>query len=84
MGSIPLRCGRPHYEHLRCTRIQPHRDNRVPLIRLLPAPDEYGAGEIPLRLDRMKGDDRRRLDRTENLRAIPEGSAKADADRWSI
>jgi hypothetical protein len=76
--------GDPHYEPLRCIRIQQHRNKRNyywwAYYRL---PAEYGGGEIALRLDRTDEDKRRGLNRTENLRAIPEGSK--DFDRlWDL
>jgi hypothetical protein len=76
--------GDPHYEPLRCVRIQQHRNKRNyywwAYYRL---PPEYGGGEIALRLDRTDEDERRGLNRTENLRAIPEGSK--DFDRlWEL
>jgi hypothetical protein len=37
-------------------------------------PAEYGGGEVGLVLHQTKEDDRRGINRTENLRAIPEGS----------
>jgi hypothetical protein len=76
--------GDPHYEPLKTIRIQQHKNKATyywwAYYRL---PPEYGGREIALRLDRTQEDDRRGLNRTENLRAIPEGSD--DFDRlWGL
>ncbi len=76
--------GDPHYEPLTCTRIQPHKTKKrhrwYGFSRL---PEEYGGIEICLRLDTTREDGRRGLNRTENLRAIPEGSK--DFERlWAL
>ena len=76
--------GDPHYEPLTCTRIQPHKTKKrhrwYGFYRL---PEEYGGIEICLRLDTTREDGRRGLNRTENLRAIPEGSK--DFERlWAL
>lgn len=68
--------GEPHYERLECTRIQPHKDKHgyrwYGYYRL---PEEYGGRVISIRLHQTQEDDRRRINRPENLRAIPQGSA---------
>jgi hypothetical protein len=67
--------GDPHYEHLECVHIQPHEDKHgfrwYGFYRL---PEEYGGSEIRLALHQTKEDDRRKINRTENLRAFPEDS----------
>jgi hypothetical protein len=71
--------GEPYYEHLQCTRIQRHPDKRrfrwYGYFRL---PEEYGGEEISIRLFQNDEDDRRGVNRMENLRPIPEGSADFD------
>ncbi len=56
-------------------RIHQHQDKRgyrwYGFYRL---PEEYGGGEVCLALHQTKEDDRRGINRTENLRAFPEGS----------
>lgn len=68
--------GEPHYEALVCKRIQRREDkHRYRWYGQYSLPEEYGGQKISLRLHQNEEDDRRRLNRTENLRAIPEGSA---------
>jgi hypothetical protein len=67
--------GEPHYEHLPCSRLQRHKDkDGYRFYGYYKLPDEYGGKEISIRLHQNAEDDRRRINRTENLRPIPEGS----------
>jgi hypothetical protein len=78
-GAVTLKelteTGEPHYEPLVCVRIQRHPDKKLfrwyGYYRL---PPEYGSAVVSLRLHQDADDDRRGLNRTENLRPIPEGS----------
>jgi hypothetical protein len=67
--------GEPHYELLECVRIQRHPDKRryrwFGYYRL---PEEYGGQIVPIRLHQDKSDDDGKINRTENLRPIPENS----------
>jgi len=67
--------GEPHYEPLSCGRLQRHEDKAAyrwhGYYRL---PEEYGGRVISVRHHQNADDDRRELNRTENLRPIPEGS----------
>ncbi|MDP9342528.1 MAG: hypothetical protein M3Q23_10655 [Actinomycetota bacterium] len=67
--------GEPHYEHLVCTRIQRHQDKKgFRFYGYFKLPAEYGGKVIVIRLFQNEDDTRRRINRSENLRAIPEGS----------
>lgn len=67
--------GDPYYEPLKLIRLQPHEDkNGYRWYGSYRLPDEYGGGEVSVRLHQNADDDRRRLNRTENVRPIPEGS----------
>jgi hypothetical protein len=80
--------GEPSYEALTCRRIQRHEDKgpkpddgsdapgpRYRWYGQYQLPEEFAGQEITLRLHQNEEDDGRRLNRTENLRGIPEGSA---------
>jgi hypothetical protein len=67
--------GEPYYEHLPCTRIQRHRDKAgYRFYGYFRLPEKYGREEVAVRLHQSDEDTRRRINRTENLRPIPEGS----------
>jgi len=67
--------GEPHYELLECVRIQRHEDKKgYRVYGYYRLPQEYGGGVIAVRHHQNADDDRRQLNRTENLRPIPEGS----------
>jgi hypothetical protein len=75
--------GEPHYELLECVRIQRHTDkNTYRWYGYFRLPEEYGGQIIPIRLHQTEDDDRRKINRTENLRPIPEGSE--DFDRLRV
>jgi hypothetical protein len=75
--------GMPHYELLECMRIQRNPNKRryrwYGYYRL---PEKYGRKLISIRLHQTEEDDRRKLNRTENLRPIPEGTE--DYDRLHV
>jgi hypothetical protein len=67
--------GEPHYEPLEYVRIQPRRDKkRFRFYVQVRLPEEYGRKEVSIRLFQNAEDDRRGINRPENLRGIPEGS----------
>ena len=71
--------GEPYYQVMECARIQRHDDkHRYRWYGYYRLPEEYGDQEISLRLHQNEEDDRRRVNRPENLRAIPEGTADYD------
>lgn len=68
--------GAPHYRPLEVVRIQPH-ENKDGIFRwygFYKLPAEYGGKTIPVRLHQNEDDTSRKLNRTEILRPIPEGS----------
>ena len=74
-----IETGEPYYEHLVCTRIQRHEDKAgFRFYGYFRLPEEYGGKEISIRLFQNEEDDRRGVNRAENLRAIPEGSKDFD------
>lgn len=78
-GAVSLKelteTGEPHYEPLELVRIQRHEDKKAyRLYGHYKLPAEYGGKVIAVRLHQNADDRRRGLNRTENLRPIPEGS----------
>ena len=67
--------GEPHYEPLRLIRLQRHEDkNGFRWYGYYRLPPTLGGREVCVRLHQTAEDDRRGLNRTENLRPIPESS----------
>jgi hypothetical protein len=68
--------GEPHYEPLEVVRIQRHtsKNGTHRCHRHYRLPAEIVGAEVTVRLHQTSDDDRRGLNRTENLRAIPESS----------
>lgn len=68
--------GEPHYEPLDVVRIRPHenKSGTYRWYRQYKLPAEFGGAEVTVRLHQTEDDERRGLNRTENLRAIPESS----------
>jgi len=67
--------GDPTYDRLRCVQIQRH-ENRTGFrwYGYYELPEDVGGTVISLSLHQTKEDRRRRVNRTENLRPIPEGT----------
>jgi hypothetical protein len=67
--------GAPHYEHLRVVRIQRHPDReRFRFYGQYRLPERYASQIVTVRHHQNEEDDKRGLNRAENLRAIPQGS----------
>jgi hypothetical protein len=67
--------GEPHYEPLRLTRLQRHDDKQgFRWYGSYKLPESLGGKEVPVRHHQNAEEDRRGLNRTENLRPIPESS----------
>lgn len=67
--------GDPYYQRLGVVRIQRHADKRgFRFYGFYRLPQEHGGAIISVRLHQNADDERRHLNRTENLRPIPEGS----------
>ncbi|MBI4261263.1 MAG: hypothetical protein HY658_11930 [Actinobacteria bacterium] len=67
--------GDPHYEPLAVVRVQRHPNKHgYRWYGQYRVPEEYGGEAITVRYHQTEEDDRRSLNRTENLRPVPEGS----------
>jgi hypothetical protein len=78
-GAVALKelkeTGEPHYELLEQARIQRHEDKKgFRFYGFYRLPAEYGGKVISVRLHQNRDDHRRGLNRTENLRPIPQAA----------